>query len=258
MKRDEPFSLSSRIVWQSEGLVLVDKPAGVLSQPGSDGPNLVDLAREHFGAGTISASSTPPVLIAVLHRLDRNVSGLVMLATRKAEARAMSEAFREGAVDRRYVAVVRGVPEADYVIEAWLDKDESRNVVRARDEADLSEQDREQFVHARTEVRLETRFSALFGRAAIVEARPITGRSHQIRVHLAHVGLPIVGDPKYGVAVRGVDRPLLHAREIRFTHPTTREAIVVRAPEPWTLEEVRVARPLPKAKKVGHGSRPSR
>lgn len=220
------------VVWQSEGLVVVDKPAGVLSQPGSDGPNLVDLARAHFAQDTI----------AVLHRLDRNVSGLVMLATRKAEARAMSDAFQAGEVDRRYVAVVRGVPSETLVIEAWLDKDEARNVVRARDGALLSASDRESFVAARTEVSVESRFSALFGRAAVVEARPITGRSHQIRVHLSHVGLPIVGDPKYGFPVRGIDRPLLHARELRFVHPTTREPITIRSAEPWSLAEVRIAK----------------
>jgi len=220
------------VLWQSDGLVVVDKPAGILSQPGSDGPNLVDLARAHFAQDTI----------AVLHRLDRNVSGLVMLATRKAEARAMSDSFQAGEVDRRYVAVVRGVPADALVIDAWLDKDEARNVVRARDEASLSASDRESFVAARTEVRLESRFSALFGRAAVVEARPITGRSHQIRVHLAHVGLPIVGDPKYGVPVRGIDRPLLHARELRFVHPTTREPITIRSVEPWSLADVRIAK----------------
>jgi RluA family pseudouridine synthase len=235
---DEAF----RVVWQSEGLVVVDKPAGVLSQPGSDGPNLVELARAHFTQETI----------AVLHRLDRNVSGLVMLATRKAEARAMSEAFAAGAVDRRYVAVVRGVPPEALVIDAWLDKDEGRNLVRARDEAALTEGDRAQFVSARTEVTLEARFSALFGRAAVVEARPITGRSHQIRVHLAHVGLPIVGDAKYGLPVRGLDRPLLHARALRFRHPTTLEDVSLRAPEPWSIEQIRIL------KKVGHGSRAPR
>lgn len=246
---DEPVpSFASRIVWQSEGLVVVDKPAGVLSQPGSEGPNLVDLARAHFAQATI----------AVLHRLDRNVSGLVMLATRKTEARAMSDAFARGDVDRRYVAVVRGVPATESaVLDAWLDKDEARNVVRARDASALSENERGQFVEARTEIRVEARFSALFGRGAVLEARPITGRSHQIRVHLAHVGLPIVGDAKYGLAVRGIDRPLLHARELRFVHPTTREPVTLRTPEPWSMTRVRAAKPFA-SKKPGHGSRPSR
>jgi len=235
--------LASWIVWQSEGLLLVDKPAGVLSQPGTEGPNLVDLAKAHFGADTI----------AVLHRLDRNVSGLVLMATRKAEARAMSDAFAEGEVDRRYVAVVRGTPASDaLVIDAWLDKDESRNVVRARDAESIPASERELFVPARTEVRVRERFSALFGRGALVEARPITGRSHQIRVHLAHVGLPIVGDAKYGARVRGLDRPLLHAREIRFVHPTTEEKVTVIAPEPWSSAQVRTL------KKLGHGSRTAR
>jgi RluA family pseudouridine synthase len=224
------------IVWQSEGLVLVDKPAGVLAQPGTDGPNLVDLGKAHFGLTTL----------AVLHRLDRNVSGLVLIATRKSEARAMSTAFADGRVDRRYVAVVRGTPKDAQTIEAFLDKDETRNIVRASDVGG------DAFVAARTEVRLIERFSALFGRGAVVEARPITGRSHQIRVHLAHVGLPIVGDAKYGVRVRGLARPLLHAREMRFVHPTTREDIAIIAPEPWTMAEVRTL------KKLGHGSRPSR
>jgi RluA family pseudouridine synthase len=236
------MSRALEVVWQSEGLVLVNKPAGVLSQPAGrdDGPSLVDLAKEHFARESV----------AVLHRLDRNVSGLVMLATRKAEARAMSEAFANGDVDRRYAAIVRGSPREDaFAIDAWLDKDETRNVVRARDADAVADEDRGDFVHARTEVRVEARFSALFGRGAALEARPITGRSHQIRVHLAHVGLPIVGDAKYGVRVRGLDRPLLHAREVRFTHPTTGAAIVVRCPEPWTPTAVRALR-----KKEGHGS----
>ncbi|MFO0684770.1 MAG: RluA family pseudouridine synthase [Sandaracinus sp.] len=247
--RAPALDLGAWIVWRAEGLVIVDKPAGVLSQPGADGPNLVDLARTYFGESGIG----------VLHRLDRNVSGLVMLATRKDAARAMSEAFARGEVDRRYAAIVRGSPSTQALaIDAWLDKDETRNVVRARDAAALTEAERGAFVHARTEITVEARFSALFGRGAAVEARPITGRSHQIRVHLAHVGLPIVGDPKYGVRVRGLDRPLLHARTMRFRPPDAQEEVVVTAREPWSLPEVRALRPMGTTNKTGHGSRSRR
>ncbi len=244
------LDLGAWIVWRGEGLVIVDKPSGVLSQPGSEGPNLVDLARAHFGSGGIG----------VLHRLDRNVSGLVMLATHKDAARAMSEAFARGDVDRRYAAIVRGQPPADALeIDAWLDKDEARNLVRARAPDALSEAERSSFVAARTEVRVEARFSALWGRGAAVEARPITGRSHQIRVHLAHVGLPIVGDPKYGLRVKGLDRPLLHARAMRFRPPGAAEDVVVTAREPWSLPEVRALRPWRADRaRAGHGSRPRR
>jgi 23S rRNA-/tRNA-specific pseudouridylate synthase len=228
-----PFALGTHVLWQRGGLVAIDKPAGVLSQPGSEGPNLVDLARAHFARDGVG----------VLHRLDRNVSGIVLLALDREVARAMSEAFARGEVDRRYTAVVRGAPrDESFAIDAWLDKDESRNVVRAKDAGTITAADRATFVPARTEVRVTARFSALFGRGASVEARPISGRSHQIRVHLAHVGLPIVGDPKYGVPLRGLSRPLLHAHAIAFVMPGTGERVEIASPVPWSLTEVKTLR----------------
>lgn len=228
-----PFALGDHVLFERGGLVAIDKPAGVLSQPGSEGPNLVDLARAHFGHGGIG----------VLHRLDRNVSGIVLLALDREIARAMSEAFARGEVDRRYTAVVRGTPrDEEFAIDAWLDKDESRNVVRAKDADTITPADRAMFVPARTEVRVIARFSALFGRGASVEARPITGRSHQIRVHLAHVGLPIVGDAKYGVSLRGLERPLLHAHAVSFAWPGTGERVEIASPVPWSLAEVKPLR----------------
>ncbi len=231
---DAAFDFASSIVFRGDGLVAVDKPAGVLSQPGSEGPNLVDAARAHFGRASIG----------VLHRLDRNVSGLVLLATHEDAARALSAQFAAGAVDRRYVAVVRGSPEGAFVIDARLSKDEAANTVEARDEASIGESERARFVAARTEITVVERFSALFGRAAEVEARPITGRSHQIRAHLAHAKLPIVGDAKYGVRVRGLARPLLHARRITFVDPSTGEPRTLEAREPWSRSEIVTLRPL--------------
>jgi 23S rRNA pseudouridine1911/1915/1917 synthase len=77
------------------------------------------------------------------------------------------------------------------------------------------------------------RLRAPLGPVAELDVRPVTGRSHQIRVHLAHAGLPIVGDPKYGVPARGIHRPLLHAMRVTFVHPRTRKPLTIEAPMPW-------------------------
>lgn len=217
------------IVWEDEGLLAVDKPAGVLSQGGEDAAaaNLVDLARAHLGVRTVG----------VLHRIDRNVSGLVLIAKHSGAAAAMSRLFRDAAVEREYRAVVRGHPPVDaFTLDAWLAKDERTRAVHAATAAELarmSEPARRRYRPARTQALVVRRFRAPFGSCAELSLRPITGRSHQLRAHLAHAGLPIVGDPKYGVRARGIDRPLLHAARIAFTHPRTGERIVIEAPVPW-------------------------
>lgn len=205
------------IVWDDGDLLVVDKPSGVLSQggPGSAGGDLVSLARAALGVPRV----------AVLHRIDRNVSGLVMLARTAEAARTVSSQIQRGAVERVYEAVVRGVPASDtFTVEAALSKDERANQVTVGEGPD--------FVAARTEVRLLRRVQALLGRLSVLEVRPITGRSHQIRVHLAHVSLPIVGDPKYGVPAKDLRRPLLHARRLAFTTAAEERVTVERAP-PW-------------------------
>jgi RluA family pseudouridine synthase len=215
------------IVWRDAHLIAVDKPAGVLSQGGEGGAgtNLVDLARAHLGREGIG----------VLHRLDRNVSGLVLLALEPEAARGLSAALARGEVLREYVAVVRGAPAHEaWTIDAPLVKDPATNLVRVG-EGPASKP-------ARTEVRVVARFRAPLGACAVLEVRPITGRSHQIRAHLAHAGLPILGDPKYGAPARGVRRPLLHARRMRFVHPRSGETIELVAPPPWRDDELRALR----------------
>ena len=217
------------IVWEDEGLLAVDKPAGVLSQGGEDpsAVNLVDLARAHLGVRSVG----------VLHRIDRNVSGLVLIAKHSRAASAMSRLFRDGAVQREYRAIVRGHPPADaFTLDAWLAKDERAREVHAATAADLarmSDAMRRRYRPARTEALVVRRLRAPLGSCAELSLRPITGRSHQLRAHLAHAGLPIVGDPKYGVRARGLDRPLLHAARIAFTHPRTGTRIVIASLVPW-------------------------
>jgi RluA family pseudouridine synthase len=228
MAPDPPLDFASWIVWSDAHLAAVDKPAGVLSQGGEGGRgrNLVDLARAHFGRSGIG----------VLHRIDRNVSGLVLLALDPRAARGLSDALARGEVDREYAAVVRGAPGGDaFTIDAPLAKDATTNTVRvaARDPRAKP---------ARTEVHVERRLRAPLGSLAVLSVRPITGRSHQIRAHLAHAGLPLVGDPKYGVAAQGLRRPLLHARSLAFTHPITGEAVRIERPPPWRDADLAVLR----------------
>jgi len=213
------------IVWEDDWLVAVDKPAGVLSQGGEGGAgvNVVDLARAHLHKPSVG----------VLHRIDRNVSGVVLIAKDHATASAMTKLFASGKVERTYRAIVRGAPTEDaFAMTAWLAKDERTNEVRAREERGLGVE-RGAFRAARTEARVLRRMRTRIGACAELEVRPITGRSHQIRVHLAHAGLPIVGDPKYGVVVARINRPLLHAERVAFVHPRTHERVTIEAPVPW-------------------------
>lgn len=220
------------IVWEDEWLVAVDKPAGVLSQGGEGGAgaNVVDLARAHLGRASVG----------VLHRIDRNVSGVVLVAKEHGIASAMTKLFAKGQVERTYRAIVRGTPSSDsLVMDAWLAKDKVTNEVRARTEhelAKMSEGERAAYRPARTEARVLRRFEAKIGACAELEVKPITGRSHQIRAHLAKVGLRIVGDPKYGVAAPGINRPLLHAERVAFVHPRTHTHIVIEVPLPWPAD----------------------
>jgi len=222
------------IVWQRGGLIAVSKPAGVASQGGEGlaGNNLVDQARAHFAREHV----------AVLHRLDRNVSGLVLLALDADTARIMSAQLRGQDIGRRYTAVVRGAPERDaFEIDAALAKDEKRNQTRAAGEEELavmSERARSAFKAALTRVRVVERFSAPIGRCAVLELELATGRSHQIRAHLAYVRLPILGDPKYGLEARGLRRPLLHAHALSFVAPDG-EAVTLSDAPPWSASELR-------------------
>jgi tRNA pseudouridine32 synthase/23S rRNA pseudouridine746 synthase len=196
------------VIEQDAELLVCEKPAGLLSVPGR-GPALADCAlarleREHGP-------------LHVVHRLDRDTSGLLLFARSVEALRALAGQFERREVRKRYRAVVRGdVVEAAGVIDAPLGKDWER--------PPRHRVDRERGRASQTEFVVLERGE---GRTR-VELVPITGRSHQLRVHLAFVGHPIVGDPLYdpesseepGPAASG-ERLLLHATELAVRHPRT-------------------------------------
>jgi 23S rRNA pseudouridine1911/1915/1917 synthase len=221
------FSRSAlTILYEDNHCFVVDKPAGMLTQGDISGePNLLDQAREDLRARYQKPGN---VYVGLVHRLDRPVSGVLLLAKTSKAASRLSEQFREGRVAKVYLAIVEGGPAAEEG--EWYDllrKDSERNVVETMPPGSSGGKG----------ARLAYSVLERAGRSTLLELRPRTGRSHQLRVQLASRGLPIVGDRKYGArstirASDGGPRIALHARELTFIHPTRQEAISVVAPVP--------------------------
>jgi 23S rRNA pseudouridine1911/1915/1917 synthase len=214
------------IRYQDEHLAVVAKPAGMATHPaaGRRGRTLVNRL---LGMGVPLAPAGGPLRPGIVHRLDAGTSGLLVVAKTDDAHAALQALFRAHTVDRRYLALVRGVVKNDaFSVEAPLGRRAARIVVDATE-------------GRRAETRFEVR--ERFPAATLVEAAPRTGRTHQIRVHLASIGHPILGDRAYGGAggdarALGLGRPFLHARRIRFDHPITGEPIEVEEPLPNDLE----------------------
>ena len=203
-------------------VLCVAKPAGLPVVPDSSGDeSLFDRAKTWVKA---EFHKPGDVFLGVVHRLDRPVSGVVCFARTSKGAARLTACFREKTAEKTYVAVTTAPLEPQQgTIEHWLLKDTARNVVRVVGESVAGAK------HARTEYRvLESR-----GGRDLVELRPITGRSHQLRVALASLGAPLAGDLKYGAPEPLADKSVaLHARRLRISHPTREETIDVTAALP--------------------------
>ena len=209
-------TLRPRVVYRDDDMVVVDKPAGLAMQSdGHTGESLVGwLEYKRYGLRT--ATFTP----APAHRLDRGTSGLVAIGLTPPGLRGLTAAFREGEVDKRYVAVVHGVPEArSGTIDAPL-----VNV-----EGALGSEPKMRVGDGGRPARTDYEVVAVHGDRALLALRLHTGRTHQIRVHLRHLGHPIVGDRRYGRSELRSQRMLLHAAELVLPHPTRDKLLKLRA-----------------------------
>jgi 23S rRNA pseudouridine1911/1915/1917 synthase len=194
-----------RLLHRDDWLAIVDKPAGLVVHQGAGvvGATLVDVLRDQLGGGP------DPGRPGIVHRLDRDTSGLMIVARTDQAHRRLSELIRRHEVERVYLALVEGRPRSrEGTIDAPLGRDHRAPEKRAVGGRGARE--------ARTHFRvLET----LPG-DTLVEARLETGRTHQVRAHFAAIGHPLCGDPRYGHRGRhGLDRQFLHSARLAFAHP---------------------------------------
>jgi 23S rRNA pseudouridine1911/1915/1917 synthase len=208
------------VVHEDAHLLVVDKPAGLVVHPGAGRPTgtLVQAL-----AGRI-AGGDDPERPGIVHRLDRNTSGLMVVARTDEAYRLLRERVRAHALDRRYLALVRGRPRSRRgTIDAPIGRDRFEPTRQSLD----SDTPREAVTHFEVE--------RLWSEHALLRVRLETGRMHQIRVHLAAIGLPVVGDPTYGAADDRLERQFLHAARLAFDHPVTGERLELAAPLPADL-----------------------
>jgi len=211
------------VPYEDEHLLVVDKPADLVVHP-AGGHRSGTLAH---GLLTLGAAGGDPERPGIVHRLDRDTSGLLVVA-RSEEAHArLSRAIRDREVDRRYLALVRGAPRSRTGrITAPIGRDRRDRTRHSLD----TETPREAVTWFEVRERL--------GERTLLDVRLETGRTHQIRVHLEAVELPVSGDPVYGVARDlGLERQFLHADRLSFEHPFTGEHVALESPLPPDLAE---------------------
>jgi 23S rRNA pseudouridine1911/1915/1917 synthase len=200
-----------RIVYQDEHLLVVDKPAGLVVHPGAGHPagTLADALIGHGAAGGEVGR------LGIVHRLDRDTSGLLAVARSDEAFERLQQLVRARALEREYLALVRGKPRSrSGRIEAPIGRDRRDATRQSLD----TETPREAITHFELEERLP--------RHALLRVQLETGRMHQIRVHLAAINLPVAGDSVYGIGGElGLERQFLHAARLAFDHPMTGERV---------------------------------
>ena len=220
------------VVHEDEHLVVVDKPAGMVVHPapGHPGGTLVNALLDHCGRSLTGVGGVARP--GIVHRLDKDTSGLIVAAKTEAAHAGLRTLFETHDIDRGYLALVQGLPSpVSGRIEAPIGRDP-----RHRKRMAVVERGRAAVTHYRVERAFGTRASS-------VACRLETGRTHQVRVHLAHIGHAVIGDPNYGRRRRGLPvfpRQALHAARLGFRHPATGESMMFESLPPTDFRELAV------------------
>ncbi len=240
--KPEPIALD--VLYDDDWLAVVNKPPGMVVHParGHWSGTLAGAIQHRYG-GRLSSLGGPN-RPGIVHRLDRDTSGAILVAKHDLAHRGLAEQFAARTVDKEYLAITAGVPDRDA---DWVDQpiglhpqQREKMAIRRHDPAARA---------AQTLFRVERRFLGF----AMVSAFPKTGRTHQIRIHLAHIGCPVLCDRQYGgraeitrgELIRGLpdedvvlSRQALHAHRLSFNHPGTGDRITVEAPLPSDMQHV--------------------
>jgi tRNA pseudouridine65 synthase len=214
------------VLYRDDALLIVDKPAGLVVHRGwaNDRVTALDLARQIAGRWVYPA-----------HRLDRGTSGALVFGLSPSAAHALERAFAGDGVTKRYLALVRGMAPDAITVDHAIAKDDGKAKLPSVTH-----------VARVAHCELENDETGVTRRYSWVEARPVTGRPHQVRRHLKHIAHPIVGDVRYGKAEHnrlfrrrfGLERLVLHAEALSLPHPTEARQVSVNAPLPRELVEL--------------------
>jgi 23S rRNA pseudouridine1911/1915/1917 synthase len=228
------------IIHRDDRLAVIDKPAGMSVHPGAGRPGgtLVNALLHHFpGLSGVGESGRP----GIVHRLDKDTSGLILAALDPGTHRDLSRLFRTREIEKKYLALVWGVPDPP---EGSIEAPIGRSPADRKKMSVLSGSGRPAVTRFRVLERVGSSFSLL-------SVQLLTGRTHQIRVHLRHIGHPVVGDPLYGgkrwkniphpglrALLRSFSRQALHAHRLRFRHPGTDREVEFTSPLPADMAEL--------------------
>jgi RluA family pseudouridine synthase len=231
LSKTEFYRRNLKIVYEDDAIIACDKPPHLVVHPGtghSGNATLIDLVKCYMQTKSCKDKDADPVLV---HRLDRDTSGIILIAKNKGVVRTLHEHLRGHEMTKQYVAVCHGRPKRDRgVIEVNLAKTLEEN-----SGTKMSVDDRG--VYSKTEYIVVSSTASL----SKMQLTLFTGRTHQIRVHMAHIDCPVVGDVRYGDPVRDAElfkhsgitkRLYLHAGLISFSHPQTGKKLTLTAPEP--------------------------
>jgi 23S rRNA pseudouridine1911/1915/1917 synthase len=234
---NEAQDIPLNVVFEDDHLLVVDKPAGLVVHPaaGNFDGTLVNALLHHCGGSLsgIGGVARP----GIVHRIDKDTSGLLVVAKTDVAHEGLARQFAAHSIDRRYLAIVSGIPKAS---EGQIDAPLARSATNRKKIAIVGDSRGKRAVTHWKRLKV-------CRDAALVECRLETGRTHQVRVHMASIGHALLGDPVYGrsgkmhgklLKVLGFHRQALHAAELGFIHPVTKHRLALSSPMPPDMQEL--------------------